>query len=105
LFTPPATSPPSPLSLHDALPISSAPNHVRLCAHRRACSRSLSRSASADRAPDTVMLRVCDVTDACALRRPPAPCVRVSAMWGGRSEVHTSELQSHLNLVCRLLLE
>ena len=29
------------------------------------------------------MLRVCDVTDACALRRPPAPCVRVSAMWGG----------------------
>src|SRR4029077_21292424 len=25
--------------------------------------------------------------------------------WGGRSEEHTSELQSHLNLVCRLLLE
>src|SRR6476661_192697 len=24
---------------------------------------------------------------------------------GGRSEEHTSELQSHLNLVCRLLLE
>src|SRR5260370_7569314 len=31
-----------------------------------------------------------------------------STMWGvvvGRSEEHTSELQSHLNLVCRLLLE
>src|SRR5260370_16104218 len=27
------------------------------------------------------------------------------AMAGGRSEEHTSELQSHLNLVCRLLLE
>src|SRR5207237_10854129 len=25
--------------------------------------------------------------------------------WPGRSEEHTSELQSHLNLVCRLLLE
>src|SRR5260370_35868948 len=25
--------------------------------------------------------------------------------WSSRSEEHTSELQSHLNLVCRLLLE
>src|SRR5260370_30806433 len=30
---------------------------------------------------------------------PAQPCVC------GRSEEHTSELQSHLNLVCRLLLE
>src|SRR5260370_25996214 len=29
----------------------------------------------------------------------------VEAGGGGRSEEHTSELQSHLNLVCRLLLE
>src|SRR5260370_20190076 len=29
----------------------------------------------------------------------------VNRMLGGRSEEHTSELQSHLNLVCRLLLE
>src|SRR5260370_3300644 len=29
----------------------------------------------------------------------------VGACVGGRSEEHTSELQSHLNLVCRLLLE
>src|SRR5260370_27203608 len=28
-----------------------------------------------------------------------------SHKFGGRSEEHTSELQSHLNLVCRLLLE
>src|SRR5690242_21208295 len=27
------------------------------------------------------------------------------AIRGGRSEEHTSELQSHVNLVCRLLLE
>src|SRR5690242_21628937 len=30
---------------------------------------------------------------------------RVPAPWRGRSEEHTSELQSHVNLVCRLLLE
>src|SRR5260370_28997440 len=29
----------------------------------------------------------------------------VTAQHDGRSEEHTSELQSHLNLVCRLLLE
>src|SRR5690242_20851611 len=35
-----------------------------------------------------------------------APAVKVSGVkkWG-RSEEHTSELQSHVNLVCRLLLE
>src|SRR5260370_9744340 len=31
------------------------------------------------------------------------PCT--STIWPRRSEEHTSELQSHLNLVCRLLLE
>src|SRR5690242_21455140 len=42
----------------------------------------------------------------------PRPCARVnSSCWAGwsnsraRSEEHTSELQSHVNLVCRLLLE
>src|SRR5690242_21128170 len=30
---------------------------------------------------------------------------RMSAAWPIRSEEHTSELQSHVNLVCRLLLE
>src|SRR5260370_25376477 len=33
----------------------------------------------------------------------PTPTDRVAGGW--RSEEHTSELQSHLNLVCRLLLE
>src|SRR4029434_11358410 len=28
----------------------------------------------------------------------------LSTLWHARSEEHTSELQSHLNLVCRLLL-
>src|SRR5260370_32617597 len=33
------------------------------------------------------------------------PLSREAASFQGRSEEHTSELQSHLNLVCRLLLE
>src|SRR5690242_20883639 len=32
-------------------------------------------------------------------------CSFFNASLGGRSEEHTSELQSHVNLVCRLLLE
>src|SRR5260370_32266503 len=38
-----------------------------------------------------------------ALARAPQPLVRREQ--DERSEEHTSELQSHLNLVCRLLLE
>src|SRR2546427_7579956 len=37
-------------------------------------------------------------------RRPPHPRLRIPRRWG-RSEEHTSELQSQSNLVCRLLLE
>src|SRR5260370_3056810 len=44
--------------------------------------------------------------------RMPMSCSNTAATWCGlrgsmdrRSEEHTSELQSHLNLVCRLLLE
>src|SRR5260370_15663158 len=38
-------------------------------------------------------------------RRHGVEPARVPAPGGFRSEEHTSELQSHLNLVCRLLLE
>src|SRR5260370_8854690 len=40
-------------------------------------------------------------------RREMPHCTKCGAMVveGVRSEEHTSELQSHLNLVCRLLLE
>src|SRR5260370_32299457 len=37
-------------------------------------------------------------------RRPHHEASRPTA-WPWRSEEHTSELQSHLNIVCRLLLE
>src|SRR5260370_26846291 len=43
-----------------------------------------------------------------ALARPPAPRRAPGRRRGRpppRSEEHTSELQSHLNIVCRLLLE
>src|SRR5260370_21025007 len=33
------------------------------------------------------------------------PAGAAAQLFAGRSEEHTSELQSHLNLVCRLLLE
>src|SRR6266571_4664853 len=40
-----------------------------------------------------------------AFAPPTAIAIRSSGSPGGRSEEHTSELQSHVNLVCRLLLE
>src|SRR5260370_2742856 len=46
-----------------------------------------------------VHARVADIYDARLGDRPKARVVDI------RSEEHTSELQSHLNLVCRLLLE
>src|SRR5260370_32518695 len=63
------------LSLHDALPIS-CPSHW---AGSAACCARTAQS--------------------CPGRAPPPVARRC------RSEEHTSELQSHLNLVCRLLLE
>src|SRR5438034_4116862 len=40
------------------------------------------------------------------LEKPPEEDVAAAVMaWGSRSEEHTSEFQSHSDLVCRLLLE
>src|SRR2546430_3824909 len=44
-------------------------------------------------------------TQAHPLSRQPAALARGQAAQDGRSEEHTSELQSQSNLVCRLLLE
>src|SRR5437016_12065618 len=65
------------LSLHDALPILSV-----------AAAPSIAQSAKATAAINTAV--GCTVSNATTL---------------GRSEEHTSELQSLTNLVCRLLLE
>src|SRR5690242_21587415 len=65
------------LSLHDALPICSPSARPPFRA-----ARPLSRRAA------------------------KRPCCSTMSFWlPPRSEEHTSELQSHVNLVCRLLLE
>src|SRR4051812_49947574 len=69
------------LSLHDALPIS--PRWVVARGPRGRARRRLGTDRGGARARG---------------RRPSARARR-------RSEEHTSELQSHVNLVCRLLLE
>src|SRR2546422_7582532 len=72
------------LSLHDALPISARGAGASLCGWVRAGGRSVSA------------------------RRVPAgrPHVQEPPLVGpSRSEEQTSELQSRLHLVCRLLLE
>src|SRR5260221_13301713 len=67
------------LSLHDALPIS--------CPGVPAAVRRVSRRTDAEGSPG------CDRARLSLVRRET------------RSEEHTSELQSHSDLVCRLLLE
>src|SRR5438477_6432093 len=76
-FPHPATTDIYTLSLHDALPISPCRN-----------SRPARRSRFAGSGHSSV------------LERWGRTCKS-----GPRSEEHTSELQSHVNIVCRLLLE
>src|SRR5260370_10584109 len=68
------------LSLHDALPISE-------------CSGQCCQFPHSSEEPTQRELPV------------PRACEENVDTFPGRSEEHTSELQSHLNLVCRLLLE
>src|SRR5207247_9219782 len=76
----------SALSLHDALPIS--------CARARLHGdHSQAHAVRADRPARFRLPPVVDHGDAESPLRPP------------RSEEHTSELQSRVDLVCRLLLE
>src|SRR5260370_29804399 len=74
------------LSLHDALPISASAPGAGSRAFR--CCRASSTGR-----------------DAIARARIPRPKPGACDSVASRSEEHTSELQSHLNLVCRLLLE
>src|SRR5260370_5017372 len=76
------------LSLHDALPISPARTSSTPASTRSSMSGRSSPSTSATTS------RVCSTGQTSRTSSRP-----------GRSEEHTSELQSHLNLVCRLLLE
>src|SRR2546429_3206712 len=94
-----------PLSLHDPLPISLASSpvndHGSTCHTERrrrlapATPRAMARP-SRSRAPSRYRPLLC---------RPSTRARRCSPRARGRSEEHTSELQSRLHLVCRLLLE
>src|SRR5260370_30179304 len=77
------------LSLHDALPIS----HLGPCPGHSTGDDRATDPVRADRLsdPGRVPARLTSVHEGTEVNR--------------RSEEHTSELQSHLNLVCRLLLE
>src|SRR5690242_21945317 len=86
-ITEPATTEINTLSLHDALPISPRPRHG---AHAPLADHD---GPTRDRGHSGAGTRVTAVAVA-----PPRAA-------GIRSEEHTSELQSHVNLVCRLLLE
>src|SRR6266436_8683768 len=60
--------------------------------------------------PYTTLFRSPPVAAGFPRRRPPGhpevwPASPPREAWQGRSEEHTSELQSRLHLVCRLLLE
>src|SRR5260370_5797073 len=83
------------LSLHDALPIFLRDEHRGRSEHCRLCIQPGGR-------------RIC-VGCRGGMGKRHDWIARVGtglgAMFSNRSEEHTSELQSHLNLVCRLLLE
>src|SRR5260370_40445733 len=74
------------LSLHDALPISPQPSAARR-SHASRSRRAQHRFAHRPRSAHQHLAG------------------QVAPGRTRRSEEHTSELQSHLNLVCRLLLE
>src|SRR5690242_20755727 len=80
------------LSLHDALPICSQRRTLRFPSLRM-YSALISRSLMVALMPRLSMTG--------SLLRPTS----LSSAKFCRSEEHTSELQSHVNLVCRLLLE
>src|SRR5689334_24015872 len=82
-----ATPPIYPLSLHDALPISA--DSMPRCVSRN------SRRMSQRRSSQVATHACCAITQA----------THFALASSRRSEEHTSELQSQLQLVCRLLLE
>src|SRR5260370_13927262 len=90
------------LSLHDALPIS---HHGRADADAGE-ARLRDRRVDDPLGPELLEQALGDLVGALVeadLQGHPGPAQGVRAQ--ARSEEHTSELQSHLNLVCRLLLE
>src|SRR5207237_9478164 len=103
IFTCTSTSHFYSLSLHDALPISMTASALS----KEPCNgtspgQSINTTSFAERA--TPAGRLLAEAAICVTGRSASPA-QIAASANNRSEEHTSELQSHLNLVCRLLLE
>src|SRR5256885_7055667 len=102
-FKDPAPPEFSPLPLHDALPIS--------CGGSPRCTCCWSRRPNRRRPPRrpgksmTGASIHCEPLGTCFVSWCYAYTKKGPCWYGGRSEEHTSELQSPCNLVCRLLLE
>src|SRR5207237_9493438 len=94
-----------PLSLHDALPISARQHHAFFDDVGRELGRRAleTRADCLDDRHHGLAQRLADlfVGDDEGLRDAVHEVAPLDL--DGRSEEHTSELQSHLNLVCRLL--
>src|SRR2546422_11658114 len=78
------------LSLHDALPISTTTSSAIAMMARRTPSATVPTNS---------------ITKRRRARRASSPEASTRGAAPSRSEEHTSELQSRLHLVCRLLLE
>src|SRR5205807_8633785 len=99
IFSSTTPAPPqiSPLSLHDALPIS-LPSPPSAAPISVATSPTCTRNS-----PTSTIHRSIVTAPMMGQRRPRSRTARRRD--DGRSEEHTSELQSPCNIVCRLLLE
>src|SRR5207237_8248081 len=99
-----ATPETSTLSLHDALPIFGGGARRALPADQQQVVRSSEARESLQQQRQVFFAGEAAGEDQHArVRRQSEP--RTQRRRAPRSEEHTSELQSHLNLVCRLLLE
>src|SRR5687768_17906644 len=92
--------PSSTLSLHDALPI------LALAVPQLRLSQTTVGPLSVAQGADTTStVEAQNVGDGSLNLQVASSAAWLTAAAGARSEEHTSELQSRLHLVCRLLLE
>src|SRR5882762_10526663 len=79
---------------------------LRLGSFSSSSARAQTRSAWVESSPPETPMTSFLVPVACMRVTRPCTWMRyTSSQRRSRSEEHTSELQSHLNIVCRLLLE
>src|SRR5699024_12382876 len=83
----------SSLSLHDALPILGDDNNCDAITWSGGIDRQITTLEKGNILEQQTI-------NCCARRKKVSRCIEI-----GRSEEHTSELQSRFDLVCRLLLE